>query len=130
MQRGELYLASFPFGDVPGMKLRPVLLLSGPLGPVPEILVAYISSVVPTSILSSDILLDPSQPSSQSTNLKVVSVLRLHKLATIHTSSVQRFLGKLSPATEQEVATKLKVLLGLSDQHRVVDQHRVPASSY
>ena len=113
MQRGELYLASFPFGDVPGMKLRPVLLLSGPLGTVPEILVAYISSVVPTSLLSSDILLDLSQPSIQSTNLKVVSLLRLHKLATIHTSSVQRFLGKLPPATEQEVATKLKVLLGL-----------------
>jgi hypothetical protein len=34
MQRGEIYLASFPFGDVPGMKLRPVLLLRG----CPEIL--------------------------------------------------------------------------------------------
>jgi hypothetical protein len=34
MQRGEIYLASFPFGDVPGMKLRPVLLLTDPVGPV------------------------------------------------------------------------------------------------
>src|SRR5438046_735853 len=32
MQRGEIYLASFPFGDVPGMKLRPVLLLTAPIG--------------------------------------------------------------------------------------------------
>lgn len=113
MQRGEVYLASFPFGDVPGMKLRPVLLLSGPLGPVPEILVAYISSVVPATFLPSDLVLDPRQPPLQSTGLKVVSVLRLHKLATIHTTSVQRFLGTLPPATQTTVASKLTTLLGL-----------------
>ena len=43
MQPGEIYLARFPFGDVPGMKLRPVLLLTGTVGPVPEVLVGYIS---------------------------------------------------------------------------------------
>jgi mRNA interferase MazF len=49
MQPGEIYLAQFPFGDVPGMKLRPVLLLTGPIGAIPEVLVAYISSAVPIS---------------------------------------------------------------------------------
>ena len=39
MRPGEIYLAQFPFGDVPGMKLRPVLLLTGTLGSVPEVLV-------------------------------------------------------------------------------------------
>ena len=33
----EIYLASFPFGGRAGMKLRPVLLLSGPVGDVPEV---------------------------------------------------------------------------------------------
>jgi mRNA interferase MazF len=80
MQRGEVYLASFPFGDVPGMKLRPVLLLTDPIGPNREVLVAYISSVVPSLLLPSDILLDPNQTEAQATNLKVISVLRLHKL--------------------------------------------------
>jgi hypothetical protein len=28
MQRGEIHLAAFPFGDAPGMKLRLVLLLT------------------------------------------------------------------------------------------------------
>jgi len=41
------------------MKLRPVLLLTGPVGPVPEVLVAYISSVRPTVLLDSDLLIDP-----------------------------------------------------------------------
>jgi hypothetical protein len=54
MRPGEIYLAKFPFGDVPGMKLRPVLLLTAPLGAVPEALVAYISSVIPTRSLPSE----------------------------------------------------------------------------
>jgi hypothetical protein len=32
------------------MKLRPVLLLTGSVGPVPEVLVAYISSVIPAQL--------------------------------------------------------------------------------
>lgn len=49
MAPGEIYLANFPFGAGGGMKLRPVLLLTGPIGSVPELLVAYISSVISCS---------------------------------------------------------------------------------
>jgi mRNA interferase MazF len=105
MRPGEIYLAKFPFGDVPGMKLRPVLLLTAPLGTVPEVLVAYISSVVPTRLLPSDLLLDPTVPGFRSTNLKTSSAVRLHKLATIHCSRLARFLGI--------VASKLRELLQL-----------------
>ena len=37
MAPGEIYLANFPFGGLPGVKLRPVLLLAGPIGTIPEI---------------------------------------------------------------------------------------------
>jgi len=113
MVPGEIYLANFPFGGSPGMKLRPVLLLTGPVGSVPEILVAYISSVIPATPLRSDIILDPRQPDHRTTNLKLVSVMRLHKLATIHGSSIVRRLGKLPPATSTDVSAKLKSLLNL-----------------
>lgn len=109
----DIYLASFPFGDTAGTKLRPVLLLTSPVGSVPEILVAYISSVLPTTVLPSDIILDPTTPEHSSTNLKSKSVVRLHKLATIHCRSVVRRLGRLSPAAADEVDDKLRVLLGL-----------------
>ena len=62
MRPGEIYLARFPFGDAPGMKLRPVLLLTGSIGSVPEVLVAYISSVLPARPLPSDLILDPGTP--------------------------------------------------------------------
>lgn len=113
MRLGEIYLASFPFGNVPGMKLRPVLLLNSPVGANAEVVDAYISSVISTTLLPSDVVLDPQTPEYASTNLKVASLLRLHKIATIHSSSVQRFLGVLLPAALQEVDAKLRKVLEL-----------------
>lgn len=113
MTPGDIYLAKFPFGDAPGMKLRPVLLLTGAIGPVPETLVAYISSIVPAQLLETDILLDPLAPNAVSTNLKATSVLRLHKLATIHRSSLARCLGKIELDIARELADKLRSMLAL-----------------
>jgi mRNA interferase MazF len=95
------------------MKLRPVLLLTEALGSVPEVLVAYISSVIPAQPVPSDLILDPSKPEFRSTNLKTMSALRLHKLAAIHSSSLARYLGTIDSATHATVASKLKQLLGL-----------------
>jgi hypothetical protein len=45
--------------------------------------------------------------------LKAVSLLRLHKLATIHQVDLIRLLGKVSPITWADVETKLRLLLNL-----------------
>ena len=90
MRPGEIYLAQFPFGDVAKTKLRPVLLLTGPVGSIPQVLVACISSVIPGALLPSDMVLEPDKPEFRSTHLKTTSALRLHKLATIHCSSLAR----------------------------------------
>ena len=108
MRPGEIFLAQFPFGDVAGMKLRPVLLLTGQVGSVPEVLVAYISSIMPTQLLPSDLVIDPSKPEFRPTHLKTMSALRLHKLATLHCSSLARHLGVIDSATSTAVANKLR----------------------
>ena len=113
MLRGEIYLASFPFGNAPGMKLRPVLMLTSPLGSSAEVIVAYISSVIPRTFLTSDILLDAKSTSSSTTGLKVRSLLRLHKLATIHRSVVKRYMGNLDKATMDDIDAKLILLFSL-----------------
>jgi hypothetical protein len=113
MRPGEIYLAQFPFGDLPGMKLRPVLVLTGAVGAVPEVLVSYLSSVIPSQLPSSDLVLDPARSEFRSTNLKTLSTLRQHKLATIHTSSLVRYLGVVDGPTFNIVAKKLKVFLAL-----------------
>lgn len=113
MNPDEIYLANFPFGGSAEMKLRPVLLLTGPVGSVPEVLVAYISSVIPSPMLPSDLVLDPATADHASTNLKTKSVVRLHKLATIHARNVVRHLGTISSTTSFEVDDKLRTLLSL-----------------
>ena len=113
MNAGDIYLANFPFGGSVGTKLRPVLLLTGQVGTVTEVVTAYISSAIPSPLLPSDLVLDPSTPDHRSTRLKVESVVRLHKLATLHDRLLVRRLGKLSPAAQQTVNSKLQSLLGL-----------------
>jgi hypothetical protein len=83
MRPGEIYLARFPFG------------------------------VMPSQLLPSDLVLDPARPELRSTNLKTLSTLRLHKLATIHTSSLVRYLGVVDGPTFNIVAKKLTVFLAL-----------------
>jgi len=113
MQRGEIVLGSFPFGDSVGIKLRPLLLLTSAVGIGTEVIAAYISSVIPPSLLASDLVLDSSLPQHYSSRLKVVSVLRLHKIGTIHISSVQRYIGYLDAAVQQEIDAKLGTVLML-----------------
>jgi len=55
----------------------------------------------------------PAKPEFRSTGLKTVSTLRLHKLATIHSSSLARYLGKIDSAASATVQSKLKQLLAL-----------------
>lgn len=93
------------------MKLRPVLLLTSPVGPVPEVLVAYISSVVPTAPLPTDFVIGPGHASFPTSGLRVDSAIRLHKLATIHRSSLLRRLGLLDTASGAVVAAKLRTFL-------------------
>jgi hypothetical protein len=113
MSPGEIHLAMFPFGGTVGAKPRPVLLLTGPLGSVPEVLAAYMTSIIPPSLLPTDILIDPKQTQHAGTNLREVTLRRLHKLATIHDSDVIRHLGQVSAATWSDVVAKLRLLLNL-----------------
>ena len=98
---------------MPGMKLRPVLLLTGAVGLGTEVLAAYISSVIPPTLLAPALLLDPAQSPHQSTRLKATSILRLHKLATLHVTSLQRYVGRLSPEALLDVDARLRQLLTL-----------------
>lgn len=113
MVPGEIYLAYFPFGDSPAWKLRPVLLLTPPTGPVPELVVAYITTVIPTTILPSDLILDPSNSAHAQTKIKKLSVLRLHKLATMHQNTIMRKVGDLPTALQVEVEIRLRQLFNL-----------------
>jgi hypothetical protein len=58
--------------------------------------------------------MDPAKPEFQTSRLKVASALRLHKLATLHGSSLVRFLGHIESSQWNTIAAKLKALLNLA----------------
>jgi hypothetical protein len=113
MRPGETYLAEFPFGDIPGMKIRPVLLLTGPVGSVPEVLVRIHILGGAGPIIALPRRFGSATAEFKGAHFKMLSVLRLHKLATIHCSSLARRLGEIGDATRARAAEKLRTLLGL-----------------
>ena len=98
------------------MKLRPVLLLTGPMGPVPEVLVAYISSVIPSQLLPSDVLLDPAKPEFASTHPQVgfgSAVAQASDYPLFESCSLVRYLGAIEVSTYRVVAARLRALINV-----------------
>ncbi|MCP2730530.1 type II toxin-antitoxin system PemK/MazF family toxin [Limnofasciculus baicalensis] len=90
MTKGKIFLAPFPYDDLSATKLRPVACLTNPVGARRQVIVAYITSRIPTNLLETDILLDTTHPDFAATGLRQPSTLRLHQLATVSTIVIQR----------------------------------------
>ena len=102
MKKGDLILIPFPFTDLSGNKNRPaVVLVSTEL----DITVSFITSQTKWQE-KYDIVLQP----SNSNGLKVKSLIRLTKLATIDKDLV---IGKLGYLDESELKKINKNLSGL-----------------
>jgi len=61
MTKGKIVLVPFPFDDLTAGKVRPALCLTDPIGPHRHLIVAFISSQMPTSVSATDIVLDSRQ---------------------------------------------------------------------
>jgi mRNA interferase MazF len=73
--RSRIVLVPFPFDDLSGTKIRSALCLTYPSGAYGHIVAAFISSVVPTPLLATDLVLDPADPDVARTGLRVRSVI-------------------------------------------------------
>ena len=114
MIRGKVVLLPFPFDDLATTKVRPAVCLTEPIGPHRHVVVAFITSQLPTPALESDLVLDIGTKDFAATGLRVSSTLRLHRLMTVTTGVIQRELGLLSPSLLTEVGVKLKKLFQLT----------------
>lgn len=113
MIKGKVVLVPFPFDDFSTTKVRPAVCLTNPISPHRHVILAFISSQIPSDLLETDLVRDSSQEDFSKTGLKVSSTLRLHRLMTVTTSLFQRELGELSPRILTEMNHKLKKLFEL-----------------
>ena len=108
--RGKVVLVPFPFDDLSSTKVRPAVCLTESIGPHRHIVLAFISSKIPSELMKTDIVLDAGDQDFLSTGLKVSSTLRLHRIVTVATGLIRRELGRLSPRMLVEVEEKLRDL--------------------
>ena len=116
MIKGKVVLVPFPFDDLSSTKVRPAICLTEPVGTHRHVVIAFITSQIPSELLDTDIVLDINRTDFASTGLRVTSALRLHRLITVSTSIIRRHLGTLSADLQQEVDQKLERLFGLQSQ--------------
>jgi len=112
LHRGDIVLVPFPFTDLTGRKVRPAVIVSpDPVGE--DIILAFITSVVPLPLLSTDFLLEESHLEFPLTGLRTASVFRMTKLVTLHRSLILRRLGKVGPQIRQDLDRHLGAATGL-----------------
>lgn len=115
LSRGDIILVPFPFTDLTSAKVRPAVVMSSDSvnQNSRDIIVAFISSVVPTRIESTDFLITSSEPDFGITGLKKDSVFKMTKVLTLSKSLVQRKIGKASSRIKVELDKRLRKVLGL-----------------
>jgi len=94
--KGKIILIPFPFTDLSSIKLRPALVLHEG---EKDVVVAFISSRTENP-KPTDVIIDKNHPEFKQTGLKLSSVLKIDKIATL---SKELIIGEIG-----EVGTKLK----------------------
>jgi mRNA interferase MazF len=115
MTKHKIVLIPFPFDDLSGMKLRPALCLTDPIGTHRHVVLAFITSRIPDELLETDLVLDTTQANFEATGLRVASTIRMHRLVTLTTAFIKRELGELPPTVRRQVSAKLKRLFALTE---------------
>lgn len=113
MDRGTIVLTKFPFTDLSATKRRPALILS-PNNPTdPDVIVAFISSVVPATSSTTDFVLEISHPDFIGTGLNKTSVFKMDKLATLDKAIFTGELGEVTAPIYAELKARLRLALDL-----------------
>ena len=103
--KGKTVLVPFPFTDLTLAKLRPALVI---YEGEKDVVMAFISSKVPSELSDVDVLVTKNRIE---TGLKVDSVIKLDKIATVLKDLIVGELGQLDEELRQEVNQKLMKIM-------------------
>ena len=108
--KGKIVLLPFPFTDLTAAKLRPALVI---YEGEKDVIVAFISSKIPSELSDVDVLITKNHAGFKMTGLKVDSIIKLDKIATVLKELIVGELGKLDEDLGKEVNRKLRKVLEL-----------------
>ncbi|HLB71874.1 MAG: type II toxin-antitoxin system PemK/MazF family toxin [Candidatus Methanoperedens sp.] len=106
--KGKIVLVPFPFTDLTAAKLRPALVLyEGDK----DVIMAFISSKIPSEPSEVDVLITKKHSAFKNAGLKVASVVKLDKIATVLEDLIVGEIGELNQELRKEVNQKIKKIL-------------------
>lgn len=105
--KGKTVLIQFPFDHLSSSKVRPAYCLTDAVGNYQHIVFALITSRIPSTILSTDIILQAGQADFAISGLLKPATLRLDHLVTLRRSMIRRELGSISLETQTRIANLL-----------------------
>lgn len=108
MSKGTIVLVPFPFTDLSGNKVRPALVLYEQKNGE-DCIVLFISSVSHAKLSGNDVRIK----ATKANGLKVDSVIKADKVATLQRKIVLGELGMAESAIMKAVDARLKRVLGL-----------------
>lgn len=109
MSKGKIVLVPFPFTDLSGQKVRPCLVLYEQKNGE-DCIVSFVSSVR----RSKSSVFDISVKASKENGLKIDSIIRMDKIATLQKKIILGELGALESKTLRSVDVALKKIFGLA----------------
>jgi mRNA interferase MazF len=113
MDKGTIVLTHFPFTDLSTIKRRPALVVSAKESEQGDVILAYITTLIPLNLSDTDVLMNLLKPDYFKSGLKKESIINLDKFVTINRRIITGELGSLSPISINEINLKLKIALGL-----------------
>jgi mRNA interferase MazF len=108
MPRGSIVLVPFPFTNLSEYKIRPALILFSQNSGDDRI-VAFITSNKQNKLGNFDIPIKPSKMNG----IKVESIVKVNKIATLHRKTILGELGDIEPDTLKRVENSLRELFCL-----------------
>lgn len=115
MNRGKIILIPFYFTDFRGYKFRPALVVSSNQSQSVNLIVAFISTILPAkdSIHPTHLIINKSEPYFFETGLHTTSIVKCDKLMTINKSIIEGLLGEVTLDILRMIEKKLKIALSL-----------------
>lgn len=113
MKKGTIVLTRFPFTDFTSEKRRPAVVISADNENKNDVIIAFISSVIPAKFQFTDLLLAQDDNYFTVTGLHKTSVIRLDKIMTVEKELITGEIGYVSAKLITEIDNKLKLVFGL-----------------
>lgn len=107
MKPGDIVLIRFPQTDLQAGKLRPALVVASAPGRYADLLLALISSQIHQEIRDFDEFIAKDATDFPQTGLKVPSIVRLARLASVNSSVINARLGAIDADRLQRIAKRI-----------------------